>query len=254
MRALTRSIRGHLADKGVGASEGFRWRGGKEISRLEGLSDAVFAFAITLLVVSLEVPKTFDELLVALRGFFAFAICFALLFGIWYQQYVFFRRYGMEDLFVVWMNAMLIFVVLFYVYPLKFLFTGLVNRLLGFPPAHGSVEPLSSLQQLRDLMLIFGAGYVAVFLLFALLYGHAYRRREQLELNELERLDTRESIWTALLQGLVGVVSILIAGLGGPRAAPWAGIIYMANGPLQAARGVYWGRRRRHVKSRVAAG
>ena len=33
----------------------FRWRS-REISRLEGLSDAVFGFAITLLIVSLEVP------------------------------------------------------------------------------------------------------------------------------------------------------------------------------------------------------
>ena len=32
----------------------FRWRGG-EIARIEGLSDAVFAFAVTLLIVSLEV-------------------------------------------------------------------------------------------------------------------------------------------------------------------------------------------------------
>ncbi|HEX5854547.1 MAG TPA: TMEM175 family protein [Thermoanaerobaculia bacterium] len=251
---MTRSIRRRLAEKGVGASEGFRWRGSKEVSRLEGLSDAVFAFAITLLVVSLEVPKTFDELMMAMRGFFAFSICFALLFSIWYQQYVFFRRYGLEDLFVVWMNAILIFVVLFYVYPLKFLFTGLVDRLLGFPPRHGGIPPLASFDQLRILMLVFGAGYVAVFLLFFLLYRHADRRREQLELNEVERLHTRESIWTSLLQVFVGVASLLIAGFGGPRSAPWAGIIYMANGPLQAMRGMYWGRRRRLVQTRVAAG
>jgi uncharacterized membrane protein len=36
---------------------------GREVSRIEGLSDAVFGFEITLLVVSLEVPNTFDELL-----------------------------------------------------------------------------------------------------------------------------------------------------------------------------------------------
>ena len=42
----------------IGRTGQFRWRG-QEITRIEGLSDAVFAFAITLPVVSLEVPKTF---------------------------------------------------------------------------------------------------------------------------------------------------------------------------------------------------
>jgi uncharacterized membrane protein len=83
---MTRAIRTHLAARGVGSSAGFRWRGG-EVTRLEGFSDAVFAFAVTLLVVSLEVPRTFTELAVAMRGFFAFAICFALLFAIWYEHY-----------------------------------------------------------------------------------------------------------------------------------------------------------------------
>ena len=33
----------------------------REITRLEGSSDAVFGFALTLLVVSLEVPRTYAE-------------------------------------------------------------------------------------------------------------------------------------------------------------------------------------------------
>src|SRR3954452_8465212 len=101
---------------------GFRWRGG-EIARIEGLSDAVFAFAVTLLVVSLEVPKTFNELQALMRGVFPFAISFALLMQVWHEQYLYFRRYNLQDAISTWLNCVLLFVVLFYVYPLKFLWT-----------------------------------------------------------------------------------------------------------------------------------
>src|ERR1700716_3724170 len=111
--------------------KGFRWRGG-EIARIEGLSDAVFAFAVTLLVVSLEVPKTFNELAAIMRGFFPFAICFFLLMQVWHEQYLSFRRYNLQDSTSTILNCILLFMVLFYVYPLKFLFSFLINEWMGF--------------------------------------------------------------------------------------------------------------------------
>src|ERR671920_1754514 len=88
-------VREGLARRGVG-EESFRWRG-EDVSRIEGFSDAVFAFAVTLLVVSLEVPNTFDELLATMRGFVAYAITGWLLYSVWFDHYIFFRRFGLQD-------------------------------------------------------------------------------------------------------------------------------------------------------------
>src|SRR3954470_20402870 len=95
----------------------FRWRAG-EITRLEAFCDVVFGFAITLLVVSLEVPRTYAELMADMRGFLPFAICFAQLIQIWFTHYRFSRRYGLEDTYTLILNVLLLFLVLFYVYPL----------------------------------------------------------------------------------------------------------------------------------------
>jgi hypothetical protein len=123
-------IRKLLSQPHNSTSTEFRWRS-SEVSRLEELSDAVIGFALTLLVVSLEVPQTFDELLHTIRGFPAFGICFALLIVIWYEHYTFFRRYGLQDTATIVWNTIFLFLIVFYVYPLKFLFTLFSNEALG---------------------------------------------------------------------------------------------------------------------------
>ncbi|MGH9217980.1 MAG: TMEM175 family protein, partial [Vicinamibacterales bacterium] len=95
---------------------------GREVSRIEGFSDAVFGFALTLLVVSLEVPDNFEGLKSILRGFLPFALTFALVCWIWYEHFAFFRKFDAEDPLTVALNSALLFLVLFFVYPLKFVF------------------------------------------------------------------------------------------------------------------------------------
>jgi hypothetical protein len=208
---------------------GFRWRGG-EIARMEGLSDAVFAFAVTLLVVSLEVPKTFNELAVIMRGFVAFAICFALLMQVWYEQYRFFRRYNLQDITSTVLNAILLFLVLFYVYPLKFLFTLLVNGWFGFGTRvslpNGTFENMIEPHQLPQLMAIFSAGYLAVSCVFMLLYRHALRQAEALGLSPLEIFVTKTRIGATLLQACVAAISLAVALFAGNRWGGRSGIIY----------------------------
>src|SRR4029077_16025279 len=112
---------------------GFRLRG-QEITRLESFSDAVFAFALTLLVVSLDVPKTFADLVTTMRGFPAFALCFLLLALIWNGHYRYCRSYGLDDGTARFLTCVMLFLVLFYVYPLKFLFNfSITAGLFGGP-------------------------------------------------------------------------------------------------------------------------
>ena len=206
-------FRKHLISSQTSGEPGFQWRGA-EVTRLEGFSDAVFAFAVTLLVVSLEVPKTFPELMAAMQGFFAFGICFTLLANVWYQHYRFFRRFALETPWVVFLNCALLFFVLFYVYPLKFLFTAMFES-AEFEAAEA-----------RTLYTIWSLGYAAVFAVFALLYLHAWRIRAQLELTPIEAIRTRVSLLDHLAMVLIALLSTALAHAMPDRYVGIAGYIY----------------------------
>jgi uncharacterized membrane protein len=211
---LREKLIGHHDHRNTWKPHEFRWRS-REISRLEGLSDAVFGFAITLLIVALEVPKTSGELLETMRGFAAFGVTFTLLYLLWYRQFIFFRRYGLEDSPTVALNGALLFVVLFFVFPLKFFIGALMNRALGGGKTirlpNGTVERIIQPGHLPVLMTIYGLGFTAVSLIFFLLYAHAYRKREDLDLNELEVFDTRRTLEAQLHVSVIGLFTVLLA-------------------------------------------
>ena len=245
-------LRRRLAQRRIGGEEGFSWRG-EEVSRIEGLADAVFGFALTLLVVSLEVPNTFDELLATMRGFFAFAISGWLLYSVWFDHYMFFRRYGLQDNVTINMSAVLLFVVLFYVYPLKFLFTALMDELLGFSTQVGSstgdvVETIKA-EQWPLLIVLFGVGFVVVQFVFFLLYWRAYALRDVLKLDAYEASITRQEIQGHLLLAGVGLTSVAVALLGGEEASSLAGWVYLLIWPLMTIHGYIMARRRRQGAS-----
>jgi uncharacterized membrane protein len=244
-------IREHVFQRHVGVRDPIRWRGG-EVSRLEALSDAVFGFAITLLVVSLEVPRTYAQLMDAMRGFVAFAASFAILFLVWFHQYRFFRRYGLQDWATVLLNALLLFVVVFFVYPLKFVFTLVIEQMMG---SNGMVtvdgrlvHVFTERGQQGQMMVVFSLGYVAVFGLFALMHVRAARLRDELGLSALELFHTRGNVVEALLNVAIGLLSILVALIAPSRsAAAFAGLIYMMVGPALTVNGFMAGRRLRRL-------
>ena len=207
----------------------------KEISRLEAFSDAVFAFALTLLVVSLEVPSSYSELMNIMRGFMPFACSFAIVTWIWYEHNKFFRRYGMEDAFTVFINGILLFLVLFFVYPLKFMATMVFAR-FGVGP-NVTIEIRND--QLPGLMVVYSLGFVVLFAAFGVLYLHAWRKRDALGLSDAERLMLKTSLGHHLISIGVGLASVAVALLFPVRWSWLAGPLYFLMGPLHGV----WGHR-----------
>jgi uncharacterized membrane protein len=217
--------------------DGFHMRG-CEVTRLESFADAIFAFALTLLIVSLEVPKSFADLINTMRGFPAFAVCFLMLATIWNTHYKFSRRYGLDDAMTRFLTCVLLFIVLFYVYPLKFLFTlGINDMIFG-----GSGGLRINHAELSTLYSIYGFGFAGIYFAFTLLYLHAWRLRDTLELSEMEKLETRYIVGRVFFVSVVGLIAALLARM--PWFPSWGGLIYFLLIPiLQGFRLVH--RRRR---------
>jgi len=207
------------------ANKSFRLRG-DEVIRIEAFSDAVFAFAVTLLIVSLEVPKSFAELMQTMKGFFAFGISFLFLMLIWFEHNIFFRRYALDDVRTIFLNGCLLFIVLFYVYPLKFLATLVFNSAMY---AESPVE--IEQQQVPALMCIYGAGYIVIYFLFFLMYAHAAAKKEQLELTPSELFDTKTKMWAQLILASVGMLSVVLALALPEGKSGIAGYVYFLIGP-----------------------
>ena len=205
------------------------------ISRLEEFSDAVFGFALTLLVVSATVPRSYADLTALIHGIPAFACCFALLVWIWHEHETFFERYALEDGPTIVLNSALLFFVLLYVYSLKFMFDAFMLQVFGLQ-GREPVTPMT-LSELAKAFTLYGIGFCILMLLFAALYLHAHRRSGPLGLTRIEAFDARAVAGHHVLSALVGVAVAAVAWFGPTRLAFLAPVCFALMGPAHWAYG-----------------
>lgn len=194
-------------------SAGFRFRG-MESGRVENFSDAVFALAITLLLISTSPPSNFEQIRRFVWELIPFSICITIIMLIWYQHFIFFVRYGLRNPTVLVLNTIFLVIVLFYVYPLKYLARGILIPVAYVFDQSALLKQMLDLYRggsVAELMIIYGLGASAVFVILAIMYWYASTQSDQLELTIVERFDTRISMITNLLLASVPLISVTFA-------------------------------------------
>jgi uncharacterized membrane protein len=229
---------------------GFRLRG-DQMTRIETFSDAAFAFAVSLLVIAADaVPASFDQLTDALLGVPAFALAFALIMSFWVGHWSWSRRFGLEDASSILLSCVLVFLVLVFVYPLRYL-----AALFTYYFSGGRLSPTASINpdQLHDIFAIYGAGYVAMALIIIALNAHALRLRDQLDLDRVEVFIARSEMraWTILAS--VGALSVTLALALPVSNLMLPGWIYMLLPVLMSLNGTRTNRRLEAIRAEVRA-
>lgn len=227
----------------------FRLRG-TEMTRLETFMDAAFAFATTMLVISIgEMPTNYSELILALKEIPAFLLSFLLIMYFWASHRSWSRKYGLEDSMTILISLSLIFVLLVYIYPLRLMSTSLFAWISG-----GWLQSKFSLQtadELYGLFQIYGIGAFAMAGLMMLLYIRARSAREKLNLNKLEIIKTNAEIAIFSIISLSGLISFLIASLMPGHFKIMAGFIYWLLAIILPLTGIYYDRKEKRYKKSV---
>jgi len=232
-----------------GDEEEAGWRG-HGVTRLEAFVDAAFAFAVTLLVISVErIPDSIGALLQALKNVPAFAASFAMVAMFWYAHVRWSRRYRLGTVPAALLSLLLVFLVLVYVYPLRLL----LGTFFGWITGGWLPMPLSDANGPRPLAFMFvfyGLAFASMSACIGGLYVLAWRARGRLGLDGDAASNAAGEVASHAYFVLVSVLSVLIALLLTEQSRSWqvalpgcayfllslAGFVHM--------RGQRWGARR----------
>lgn len=193
---------------------GFRLRG-ESMTRIEVFSDAAFAFAVTMLVISLSaIPKNYLEFVEAMKGIPTFVLSFAMIMGYWLAHRKWSQQFGLEDPISTLLTLSIVVIILIFVYPLKLIMSYTCHFFSGQRlPTEFSI---SSPADMTGLILAFSSAGLLLALAFMGLYLRAMSERENLKLSSLEILRTREqiAIWSITIGATF--ISVLLAWLLNP--------------------------------------
>lgn len=191
----------------------FRWRG-EAVTRIENLSDIAFAVALGMLISGVDAPRNLGDLRAFLGNIAPMAAGFAVLLGLWHAHYTFFRRYGVADKTIITLNAMLIFVILFMAYPLRFAFDSFfswITTVFTGDYSRSLELGILSFDSAGEIFAYFAGFYAIAFMILALMLGHIVKKRDLLALSAYELSQTRQLAFARWGQCLISAVAGLLS-------------------------------------------
>lgn len=193
---------------------------GETASRLDNLTDAVFGIAITLLIFNLTNPNSFQDLLTFTKTLPAFLISIAFIVLIWNEHLGFSEVYTINDTRLTILNTIFIALVIFYVYPLRFLTLFLTNFFFNTEIAvniKGDHVPY--------LMIYYGFVAFALYFILYLFYHRALRLKKELNLNAFEEFYTKSQRNRLLIMFMVPLLSIILTLVINEFSFIWASVV-----------------------------
>jgi len=208
---------------------GFRMRG-MAMTRIEVFVDAAFAFAVTMLVISIDqIPRSVPELIEISKFIPGFVLSVSQLMLIWHNHASWSKRFGLEDGKTIFLSSSLLVIVLIFIYPLKMMFQGLFAWLTdGYLPSQFNLKDYA---ELRQMFQYFATGFFLISLVFLSLHNHALKRQKELKLSAHEIFQTHTEIMMRWNMMTVCVLAFISPMLVADQWVPFTGFTYTLLGP-----------------------
>jgi uncharacterized membrane protein len=212
---------------------------GQQTTRLETFVDAAFAFALTMLVISVDsIPESMDELVQAFKRIPAFAASFAIIVMIWHGHYRWSRRYRVEDTGSVVLSLLLVFLVLVFLYPLRLMMAGAFSSMSGgWLPTEIEITRFA---ELRLLVVVYGVAFALLSGVLLALFGRVRRLALDPPLSAEDRAVAGIEVQAWGILAALGVASATLALLLPPRHFGWAVWLYASLSVIMPLMGRRW--------------
>jgi len=217
--------------------------GNRILQRMEAFSDSIFAFSISVLIFSTAVPINYSGFITTLEGIIPFGLCFLFIMIIWKEHARFFDLFPIYDSKTQNLNGLLLFLILFYIFPLKYIFTIVaklliinIGGLLGL-----TKMTLADQEYLRNaipresrnmIYIVFALGWIGVFGTYALLYQRAKTYCKNLVVPAIIAFEAKAGFKESLFKIAIPIVAIILVIILSGKNKDLSNFVYVLNWPL----------------------